>query len=191
MALHGVLSIEERLNRVAGKASTPKPPPEPVRLKRGRPPGGPSLARDRRASKRKRFLEAYAEQGNLGYACEQAGVSRTAIYNWLEHDERFALEYRQAELRSVERLEEEAHRRAVTGVDHKRTVYYHGQPVGVETRTEWSDQLLTLMLRARHPERYRETLGLNVSQVIKSIQGFDAGEVLGTAGVLVSPSPKT
>jgi len=191
MASEDALSVEDRLAAVASRRQTggglkpvrPKPAPAeptPLPVVKHWHTGGDANIPKVRKSKRQRFLEAMAERGNIGWACEQAGIaSRQTIYSWLEHDEQFALQFHQAEARATEVLEAEAFRRGVQGTSQKRTTYYHGRPVGQDTKLEYSDALLTLLLRARAPDKYRETVGLNVSQVIKSIQGFDPAEVLG------------
>ena len=180
-SLHSAQDFETRLAAVAQKKQQgpARKAPAPIPLRHGREQVSDDVAAQVRQSKRKAFLAAYAEQGNVGHACEQAHIARGTVYKWLEHDERFALEFKQAELRAVERLEQEAFRRGVQGTQNKRTTYYHGRPVGHDVKTEYSDALLTLLLRARAPDKYRESIGLNVSQVIKSIQGFDPSEVLG------------
>jgi hypothetical protein len=124
------------------------------------------------------FLEKVAQYGNIGFSCDAVGVHRSTFYSWMEHDEAFALEYRQAEARATEVLEKEAWRRAIEGSPYTRTSYYRGEPVGTDHKIEYSDQLLTLLLRARAPERYREKVDLAVSQVVKAIAGVDPSTVL-------------
>lgn len=124
------------------------------------------------------FLEAYGHYGNIGHCCDLAGVSRSTFYGWQEHDAEFAMAFQQAEKRALETLEQEAWRRAVEGSPYTRTSYYRGEPVGTDHKIEYSDQLLTLLLRAKAPERYREKMDLAVSQVIKTVAGVDPSTVL-------------
>ena len=70
-------------------------------------------------------------------AAEVAGVNRTSVYRWLEHDAEFAVGFHQAEEASTERLEREAYHRATR-------------------RRQPSDALLIFLLKARRPERYRD-----------------------------------
>ena len=65
-------------------------------------------------------------------------------------DENFRseLQQRKEDAEGIDRLEDEAHRRAVEGVD--RPVYQGGVRVG-EIKT-YSDSLLTLLLKSRRPE---------------------------------------
>jgi len=124
------------------------------------------------------FLQQYCRYGNIGYSAAQVGVHRNTIYDWLEHDEQFALAFRQAEAAAVEVLEQEAWRRAVEGSPYERTSYWHGEPVGTDRKIEYSDALMTLLLRARAPEKYREKLDVSVQQVVKTVVGLDPSEVL-------------
>jgi hypothetical protein len=124
------------------------------------------------------FLEAFATHGNITAAALSAGIgSRHTIYRWQENPA-FMAEFEAAERQATEALELEAYRRAVHGSPYKRTSYWHGEPVGTDEKIEYSDALLTLLLRARAPEKYRDKVDVNVAQVIKTV-GFDPSEVLG------------
>jgi Bacteriophage Sf6, terminase small subunit-like len=125
------------------------------------------------------FLEAFAHWGIISHACRLAGIgSRNTIYAWLEHDEAFAMRYREAEQASLGVLEREAFRRATEGTPYKRTSYWHGEPVGTDEKTEYSDALMVTLLRARAPERYRDNVNVNVSQVVKTVAGIDPASVV-------------
>jgi hypothetical protein len=102
--------------------------------------------------KKRAFLDHYARRGNLTTAAEAAGVARSAVYTWQEHDPLFGAALREAALEATERLEAEAWRRAVDGV--ARPVYREGAVVG--TVEHYSDGLLMFLLKARKPEAYRE-----------------------------------
>lgn len=124
------------------------------------------------------FLEKMSKYGNIGYACDLIGISRDTYYGWMDRNEEFRVRKAQAEIRATEVLEAEAWRRATEGSPYTRTSYYRGEPVGTDHKIEYSDQLLTLLLRARAPERYREKVDLAVSQVVKTIAGVDPASVL-------------
>jgi len=124
------------------------------------------------------FLEQYGKYGNIGHVCDLIGVARSTFYSWQETDEEFSMGFQQAEKRALETLESEAWRRAVEGSPYTRTSYYRGEPVGTDHKIEYSDQLLTLLLRAKAPERYRERVDLAVSQVVKTVAGIDPATVL-------------
>ncbi len=133
----------------------------------------------RRAARLKRaFLVEFARTGNLGHSAATVGIlSRQTVYAWLEHDEEFSQAYANAEIEATEALEREALRRAVEGTPYRRTSYYRGKVVGTDEKTEYSDTLLMLLLRARAPEKYRETVRLDANQIIKAV-GVDPASVL-------------
>jgi hypothetical protein len=80
-----------------------------------------------------RFLVAYSQCGNISQAARISNVSRPQTYVWLE-DPRYAEAFHEAGRQAVDRLEEEARRRAMEG----------------------SDMLMSLLLRAHLPEKYRD-----------------------------------
>jgi hypothetical protein len=123
---------------------------------------------------RERFLKAFAEWGNMSAAAKAAGVSRTTVYDWQEHDQEFALAFKQADLQATESLEREAWRRAREGT--AEPVYQHGKQVGTIQR--YSDNLLMFLLKARAPERYRDRVDVSVTPVIKAVAGFDPASVI-------------
>jgi hypothetical protein len=43
---------------------------------------------------------------------------------------------------------------------------------------QYSDQLLTLMLKAMRPEKFRDRAEVSVSPIIKVVSGFEAADVL-------------
>jgi transposase-like protein len=123
---------------------------------------------------RETFLRAYAACGNVSAAAKRAGINRTNIYVWQEHDAEFATAMRQADIQATELLEREAWRRAREGI--AEPVYQHGKQVGTIQR--YSDQLLMFLLRARAPERYRDRVDVSVTPVIKAVAGFDPADVI-------------
>jgi hypothetical protein len=103
-------------------------------------------------AKKKLFLEAYAKLGTVFGAAQQAGVERTNHYQWLKHDKAYAAAFAQAENEAIERLEQEARRRAYVGWDDP--VFQGGKQVG--TMHRHSDVLLIFLLNAARPEKYRQ-----------------------------------
>jgi hypothetical protein len=108
--------------------------------------------RAQRAQLQGAFLSAFAQFGNVMRACRESGADRRTVYKWKAGDPAFADAFADAEIESVEHLENEAYRRAVEGTD--KPVYQGGALVG--TIREYSDTLLTLLLKARAPHKYRE-----------------------------------
>ena len=123
--------------------------------------------------RKKRWLEAFSISGNVWKACEDTGCSRTAVYYWQEHDDKFAMEYRIAAEKATERLEEEARRRASDGVE--KPVYQGGKLVG--TVYEYSDTLLMFLLKARKPEKYKDRMSVDVNSQVKAYSGVDVESV--------------
>jgi hypothetical protein len=98
------------------------------------------------------FLGALGGSAVVLLACRTAGVSRATAYRHRARSERFARRWDDAIEDAVDLLEAEARRRAVAGVE--KPVYYRGQVVG--NVREYSDTLLIFLLKALHPQKYRE-----------------------------------
>lgn len=128
------------------------------------------------------FFNAYVQHGILTKACQIVGVSPKTIYDNAERHPRFAEALALAKRMAIEKLEAEAHRRAVEGVEEP--VYYQGAEVG--TVRKYSDRLLELLLEANKPGKFgREKrsggtpdggASSTMPQVI--IQNFGDGKVL-------------
>jgi hypothetical protein len=147
------------------------------RLRAG--PSGPlRLSRAETIRAKHAFLQDYVRWANCTSACVAAGVTRATYYRWTEHDSEFVAAVKLAGEAATERLEREAWRRATEGSPYTRTSYWHGEPVGTDSKIEYSDQLLMLLLRARKPDLYREKVDVAVNQIIKSIAGVDPSSVL-------------
>lgn len=110
--------------------------------------------RDVLSSRRKRtFLISLAETGIIGIACSRAGWSRTVVLGLRKTDPDFSARYDEALEYAADIAEAEAFRRGVHGVE--KAVYFKGQECGRET--VYSDAMLTLTLKARRPERFRDS----------------------------------
>ena len=86
--------------------------------------------------KRKQFLQALRETGNVSRACEAAGIGRSTAYQWRDNDPDFAREWDEVIDALVDDLEQEAIRRAKDG----------------------SDTLLIFLLKGLKPDRYSDRL---------------------------------
>lgn len=106
----------------------------------------------RATTKKGRFLRLLAETGNVTLAAEAAGVARQTPYKWRDKDSKFAEAWAAAEEEAADRLEAEARRRAVEGVE--KPVYQGGHMVG--TIREYSDTLLIFLLKGARPEKYKD-----------------------------------
>ena len=78
-------------------------------------------------SRKVKFLEAYAQTGIIGPACDGAGISRTTYKNWRNADEDFDLACADAFEAAVDAAELELRTRAVEGVEEP--ILYKGEPV--------------------------------------------------------------
>lgn len=134
----------------------------------------PAVRADDIARKQAAFLKGIAVDGTMLSGCKAAKVEPRTVYGWRETDETFVLRERQARELMVDKLEAEAIRRGARGV--QQPVFQAGKHVGF--KTEYSDALLVLVLRANRPERYREKVDLNVPSVIKAIAGISPADVL-------------
>ena len=103
--------------------------------------------------KKKAFLAAFRETGNVRLACEAAEVGRSTHYGWLGADPSYQEAFDLAKEDAADILEAEATRRAVEGVK-KLTGWYKGKPGGYVR--EFSDTLLIFLLKGLRPEVYRE-----------------------------------
>ena len=125
---------------------------------------------------RERFLDAYARTGNLSQSAAAAGVGRRTVYGWQEHDEEFALHFREAESEAVELLEAEARERATNGAKLVREVY-RGERL-IERIVEYrpSDTVLVKLLQALRPDKYGDKLAVTQTQIVKTIdaEAWDA-----------------
>ena len=100
---------------------------------------------------KKRVCERYAQYGTLTKASEGV-INRRIVYDWRQQDPDFEAELSKAAEIYVEKLEEEADRRGVEGVD--KGVYYLCDKVATEK--QFSDTLLIFRLKALAPDKYRE-----------------------------------
>jgi hypothetical protein len=108
-----------------------------------------------------RFIEVFSATGNVRLAATAAGVSRDAPYKRAQADPEFAASWLRSREDAVDGLEAECRRRALNG----------------------SDALLTFLLRAERPSKYRDrvevTLDLRheASKIAISL-GIDVEEMI-------------
>lgn len=102
------------------------------------------------------FLLSLSECGNVTQAAKDAGIARLTAYRHRDRDPRFADAWDDAIEEAVDRLEAEARRRAIEGVDEP--VFYKGKPVGRVKK--YSDTLMIFLLKAHRPEKFRDNFDL-------------------------------
>ena len=105
-----------------------------------------------RNPRKRAFLAAVAHTGNVTEAADIAHIARSAHYQWLEADPVYEAAYEDAMEQAAQRLEAEAKRRAVEGVEEP--VFYQGKQCGVIRR--YSDALLMFLLKGAMPDKYKE-----------------------------------
>lgn len=105
------------------------------------------------------FLEELAKSGNVAHSARVAGVDRVSAYKAREINEEFRAQWEEAEAEAVDSLQMEAWRRGRDGVE--KPVFYKGEVVGYIT--EYSDNLLSFLLRAHRPEVFDRGTKLEVS----------------------------
>lgn len=98
------------------------------------------------------FLAALSECGVLTQASELAGIDRVSVWRRRKDDPEFAAACEEAVEMAADKLEAEARRRAVEGVEEP--VYQGGQLIG--TKTVYSDSLLALLLKGRRKKVFAE-----------------------------------
>ena len=97
-------------------------------------------------------IEALALGASYQKAAVTAGVTRRTILNWKNSDEDFAALAADAIEAGADKLEDEAHRRAM---GWEEDVYNKdGERVGSQFKA--SDRLMEFMLAGRRPEKFRE-----------------------------------
>lgn len=108
-------------------------------------------AEKRPRNKKALFLESFALNANVMLSARAAGVSRQAVYQWLEKDEDFAFAFNQAKEEAKDTIRAEIYRRGIEGWDED--VYQLAKFAG--TVRKYSDTLLIFHAKALMSE-YRD-----------------------------------
>lgn len=99
-------------------------------------PGSLTLTEaDNRTAKKAAFIAALREEPNVTRAITLAGIGRSTVYEWRDHDPAFAALWHEAEEAGTDHLEAAAMRRAL----------------------DTSDTLAIFLLKARRPAMYRDS----------------------------------
>ena len=96
------------------------------------------------------FLNHLSCSGNITASAQMAGRPRQYFYRCQQRDPAFAQAWAHALEEAADRLELEAVRRAVEGVETAQ--FYRGEQIG--TIRHYSDALLMFLLKARRPDRF-------------------------------------
>ena len=113
------------------------------------------------------FLKSFANNGNVRAACAQAGIDRSTVHAWEEHDETFSLRYNLSKEDVNDMIRAEIYRRAMIGEERfvtsmGKVVYHEEKPLTIR---EKSDTLLIFHAKARMPE-YREKNALTINTIL-------------------------
>jgi hypothetical protein len=138
--------------------------------------------RPKRTIARVRFLDVLRETCNVSEAAKAAGIGRRTAYEWRDDNPEFAAAWHEAEQEAADRLEREAWRRGVEGVD--KPVIHKGMIT--DTYLEYSDRMLELLLKAHRPEKFRERISTELSGGL-TVTHEDALEQLAKSGDGNSP----
>lgn len=144
---------------------------------------GVRLTKEQRAEAQEKFLKSFRNTANVRASCLSAGIDRNTVYTWLESDETFSLEYKQAELDANDTIRGELFRRAVQG--YEKPVISVGKIVYVEEELPngqkklkplmervYSDHLLALLAKSRMQEfREKQQVELSGSATLKTVWG--------------------
>ena len=127
-----------------------------------------------------KFLELLREVPNVTRAARTTGHAPSAFRRHKALDKEFSQAWDEALDESVERMEEEVHRRAFVGVDEP--VFFRGNECG--TVIKHSDQLAMFLLKAHRPEKYRERSEVNLSNPDGSLTLTDAEKAAKIAAMI-------
>ncbi len=106
------------------------------------------------------FIAEFAKRASVRAACARANISRKNAYEARKQDPEFAARWKVARAEAIDKLEEEAWRRAHDGVDEPvfGSLGYRKGSGEIGTIRKYSDKLLLALLQAHKPSRYRQTV---------------------------------
>lgn len=103
------------------------------------------------------FIEGLRQTGNVAFAARQAGITRRRAYMVFHESDVFRKQWEDAVKDSDDRLEQEALRRAVAGIENPVWMKdENGKPTRVDVVKSYSDVLLMFLMKARNPQKYRD-----------------------------------
>ena len=114
------------------------------------------------------FLAELAKRGNVSAAAELTGLARGTFYVWRDEDADFKVAWDEALETAIDAMELEARRRAVEGVEKPIVGRVGKDQDGIITYVrEYSDSLMTLLLKAHRPDKYRERQDVHHSGTVE------------------------
>lgn len=116
---------------------------------------GQRMTAEERKIAQEKFLKTFAKNANVRAACMAAGIDRSQVYRWQEHDTEFSLKFNVATEQANDLIRAALWLRGVEGITKPvvsmgKLVYGEdGKPL---TEKVYSDSLLSLLAKARMPE---------------------------------------
>jgi hypothetical protein len=128
-----------------------------------------------------RFIEELREGSTPAKAARAAGISRALAYEWREEDRVFDKAWIDAVAEGVDKLEDEAFRRAHDGYSSSKRYDKEGNLIGESV--DYSDALLALLLKVRRPEVFNRPVETVSSRVNVRVSLKEAQERLERLGL--------
>lgn len=130
----------------------------------------PTLEKNLSTKDRQRlFLESYAKHANIRVSARDAGIHRSTVYDWQEHDQDFSFAFNLAKEDAKDVLREEIYKRGKEGWDEE--VYQFGLLAG--TVHKYSDTLLIFHAKAMMPEyRDKQSIDMTTNASTKDVQAI-------------------
>ena len=132
-----------------------------------------------------RVIASLGAGHSITKACSLAWIARKTFYLHRDSNPEFAAEVKAAIEAGIDKLEDEAHRRAHDGVErkkfHKGIAIRDPETGEAYVEREYSDRLLEMLLKAKRPEKYRENITISGDAEkpleIKIVKGVSLDEV--------------
>lgn len=132
-------------------------------------------------AKIRKFFDTFSLCGNMKRSCDVSGINRQSIHRLIKEDKVFAERFQEAREDAADVLEHTAWKRAVNGVVvSTEPILYYGQQVGEKVVKKYSDGLLTTLLQANRPEKFKPTqinVQVDWSSEVKQL-GIDPQQLL-------------
>lgn len=103
-------------------------------------------------ARKEKFLQRLSWDANVTASAKAIDVSRRRMYEERDHDPEFAVAWDEAVEAAVDRLEQEAWRRATEGVE--KPITFQGKITG--HFNEYSDRLLEFLLKGRRADTFKD-----------------------------------
>jgi hypothetical protein len=128
-------------------------------------------------SRKRAFLDAYAECGSVTAAAQVAGINRRMHYRQLESDAEYRKGFESLQDRIGQELEDLAVERVRNGF--KRLLLHRGKPIKMKNghllyETDYDTQLHITMLKRFRPKLYREHIVQEHSGSINLVERLEA-----------------